>query len=200
MTSKAPVLGLSEPPAIGPKLQAERKARNLTLAELARASGVSRSMLSEIERGDANPTYGTLWHLTRALGLDMTSLLSGASDETRAIDHQTEHSTPVIRSADGTCTLQILSPAALVSITEWYLLSFEPGGQLISEPHAHGTVEHLHCTEGEITVRSGGSETRLCAGETARYAADVEHGLVSAGRAGAKAFLVVAFDLSKKTR
>lgn len=199
-TDKGPVSGLNEPPAIGPRLQAQRKSRNLTLAELAKASGVSRSMLSEIERGDANPTYGTLWLLTRALGLDITSLISGASEETRAIDHQTEHSTPLIRSADGTCTLHILSPAAMVSVTEWYLLSFEPGGQLVSEPHAHGAVEHLHCTEGEIEVRSGGSTTLLHAGETARYAADVEHGLVSTGPTGAKAFLVVAFDPTKRTR
>lgn len=200
MTDRVPVSGLSEPPAIGPRLQAQRKSRNLTLAELAKASGVSRSMLSEIERGDANPTYGTLWLLTRALGLDITSLISGASDETRAIDHQTEHSTPVIRGADGTCTLHILSPAAMVSVTEWYLLSFEPSGQLISEPHAQGTVEHLHCTEGEISVRSGESQTLLQAGETARYAADVEHALVSIGPMGAKAFLVVAFDPAKRTR
>jgi transcriptional regulator with XRE-family HTH domain len=54
---------------------------NLTLAELAAMSGVSRSMLSEIERGNANPTYGTLWHLTRALKIDLNSLISGASEE-----------------------------------------------------------------------------------------------------------------------
>lgn len=186
------------PPAIGPRLQAERKARRLTLAELAEASGVSRSMLSEIERGDANPTYATLWHLTQALGLDIARLIKGASDETRAIDHLKEHSTPVIRGTDGTCRLQILSPATMVSITEWYLLSFEPQGRLISEPHAQGTREHLHCIEGEISVTSGGSETRLCAGETARYAADVEHGLVSIGASGARAFLVVAFDPARR--
>ena len=46
------------PPEIGPRLQAYRKDLNLTLAELAAMSGVSRSMLSEIERGNANPTYG----------------------------------------------------------------------------------------------------------------------------------------------
>jgi len=48
------------PPDIGPRLQAYRKAQGLTLAALAAKSGISRSMLSEIERGSANPTYGTL--------------------------------------------------------------------------------------------------------------------------------------------
>ena len=181
-----------QPPAIGPRLRAYRKAQGLTLTELATLSGVSRSMLSEIERGNANPTYGTLWHLTRALDIDLNSLIKGASEEPLPIDHQSEHSTPTIRSADGSCTLQILSPASMVSILEWYLLRFEPGGRLVSDPHAAGTTEHLHCTEGEIIVRSGGSETVIQAGETARYAADVEHSLVSGSQGGAKAFLVVA--------
>ena len=187
-----------QPPAIGPRLQAYRKTQGLTLTELATSSGVSRSMLSEIERGHANPTYGTLWHLTRALDIDLNSLINGASEETLPIDHQSEHSTPTMRSADGSCTLQILSPASMVSILEWYLLRFEPGGRLVSDPHAAGTTEHMHCTEGEIIVRSGGSETIIQAGETARYAADVEHSLVSGGRGGAKAFLVVASAFVKE--
>ncbi|WAX97293.1 XRE family transcriptional regulator [Aminobacter sp. NyZ550] len=181
------------PPEIGPRLQAYRKQQNLTLADLATRSGVSRSMLSEIERGNANPTYGTLWHLTRALNIDLNRLISGASEERGdRIDLQPENLTPTIRSADGSCTLQILSPAGMVPLIEWYLLSFELKGKLISDPHGTGTIEHLHCTEGEIVVRSAGNEMIVRAGETARYAADVAHSLTSVGPAGARAFLVVA--------
>ena len=183
----------SNPPEIGPRLQAYRKERGLTLAELATMSGVSRSMLSEIERGNANPTYGTLWNLTRALKIDLNRLISGASEErSDRIDVQPQNMTPTIRSGDGSCTLQILSPADMVSIVEWYMLTFEPSGTLVSDPHGAGTTEHLHCTEGEIVVRSAGSETVVRAGQTARYAADVPHSLTSAGHSGAKAFLVVA--------
>ncbi|CAN7582602.1 XRE family transcriptional regulator [Rhizobium sp. LjRoot98] len=183
------------PPEIGPRLQAYRKELNLTLAELAAMSGVSRSMLSEIERGNANPTYGTLWHLTRALKIDLNSLIGGASEERGGgsiIDLQPGNLTPTIRSADGSCTLQILSPANMVSLIEWYLLSFEPEGELASDPHGAGTIEHLHCTKGEILVRSAGSTMTVRAGETARYAADVPHSLKSVGPVGAGAFLVVA--------
>lgn len=181
-----------DPPEIGPRLQAHRKEQKLTLADLAVMSGVSRSMLSEIERGKANPTYGTLWHLTRALNIDLNSLISGASEERDdRIDLQPENLTPTIRSADGSCTLQILSPAGMVSLIEWYLLGFEPQGQLISDPHGAGTIEHLHCIEGDMMVRSAGSTMSVRAGETARYAADVPHSLTSTGTRGAKAFLIV---------
>lgn len=179
------------PPAIGPRLQTFRKAKSMTLAQLAEVSGVSRSMLSEIERGRANPTYATLWHLTRALETDLNSLVQGAREQNPgSIYHQTENLTPIIRSADGTCTLQILSPASMVSQVEWYLLRFDPNGRLNSQPHGAGTTEHIHCLEGEIIVRSGELETVVRAGETARYAADLAHALVSPS--GAKAFLVVA--------
>lgn len=184
----------ASPPEIGPRLQSYRKELNLTLAELAAMSGVSRSMLSEIERGNANPTYGTLWHLTRALNIDLNSLVSGASEErgSSLIDLQPGNLTPTIRSSDGTCTMQILSPASMVSLIEWYLLSFEVQGALISDPHGAGTVEHLHCTKGEIVVRSADNTMVVRAGETARYPADVPHSLTSAGSVGASAFLVVA--------
>lgn len=181
------------PPEIGPRLQAFRKEQKLTLAELAARSGVSRSMLSEIERGNANPTYGTLWHLTRALNIDLNSLISGASEERASrIDLQPENLTPTIRSADGSCTLQILSPAGMVPLIEWYLLNFETDGKLVSDPHGAGTIEHLHCIDGEIVVRSAANEMIVRAGETARYEADVPHSLTSVGPVGARAFLVVA--------
>ncbi len=51
---------------IGPIIQRERKARHLTLERLAALSGVSRSMLSQIERGESNPIFAVLWGLTQA--------------------------------------------------------------------------------------------------------------------------------------
>lgn len=182
------------PPEIGPRLQALRKERRLTLADLSSLAGVSRSILSEIERGNVNPTYGTLWHLTQALGIDLNSLISGASEERGdRIDLQPENLTPTIRSADGSCTLQILSPASMVALIEWYLLTFDQDGTLVSDPHSAGTMEHLHCIEGEMVVRSAASQMVVKAGETARYSAEVPHSLTSIGPTPARAFLVVAF-------
>ena len=54
-------------PRIGPAIQKERKLRKLTLEQLSVQSGVSKSMLSQIERGEANPTFAVVWSLTQAL-------------------------------------------------------------------------------------------------------------------------------------
>lgn len=181
-----------KPPAIGPRLREMRKARKLTLEALARQAGVSRSLLSEIERGEANPTYGTLWTLTRTLGIDFEHLVDGARENAPlAIDRQSANLTPEIRSGDGTCRLKILSPPGMVSLVEWYMLSFELQGSLVSDPHEAGTHEHLHCLAGRLKVRSAEAEALLEPGDTARYRADVPHAIESYGDIPAEAFLVV---------
>jgi transcriptional regulator with XRE-family HTH domain len=55
------------PPAVGAKLQALRQARKLSLDELSKLAGVSKSMLSQVERNLANPTVVVLWRLATAL-------------------------------------------------------------------------------------------------------------------------------------
>src|SRR5215510_4211100 len=78
------------PPPIGGKLHLIRKARNLTLSQVEELSGVSKSMLSQIERGKVNPTFATLWHLTQSLGIDIGELLEkarSAAGRMRAIEH-----------------------------------------------------------------------------------------------------------------
>lgn len=63
-------------PDVGQKIKALRTERKLTLDGLAKASGVSKSMLSQIERGLTNPTLATIWSLTQSLGIDISSLLA----------------------------------------------------------------------------------------------------------------------------
>ena len=56
------------------RLKEERAAKGLSLDALAKLSGVSRSMLSQIERGESSPTVASLWNLTRALNIDFSTL------------------------------------------------------------------------------------------------------------------------------
>ena len=58
-------------------LRAARKTRGLSLDAVAKLSGVSRSMVSQIERGESSPTVATLWNLTQALQVDFAGLLEG---------------------------------------------------------------------------------------------------------------------------
>src|SRR5689334_576037 len=121
------------PPPLGPRLKSIRKERSLSLDDLAKLSGVSKSMLSQIERGVANPTFATLWSLTTALQLELPELIGLQSDVSRpGIDLVASGFTPEIRTDDGLCVLRILSPTQSAGLVEWYDLTIHPGGALIS--------------------------------------------------------------------
>jgi transcriptional regulator with XRE-family HTH domain len=192
-SSMAQMAARAPAPPIGPRLLGGPPPP-MTLDELADVSGVSRSMLSQVERGVANPTYGTLWSLTQALGVQLSELVGDGASEVRgesAVEVQAGNFTPLIRSEDGRCTLRILSPAHRAGSIEWYELQVDPGGALRSEPHARGANEHLTVVEGVLSVVAGASTAQVEPGATARYAADRPHEIRNDGAVPARAFLVV---------
>lgn len=183
------------PPAVGSKLQEIRKAQKLSLDELSKRAGVSKSMLSEVERNQANPTVGVLWRLASALGISLTDLLGNAPADkvTPTVELVPAHAIPVTTSPDGKCTLRILGPIALAGKVEWYELALESGGVLASEPHEAGAKEHLSVLNGTLTVQAAESSKVLKAGDSARYAVDVQHSIRNTGKGAAKALLVVEY-------
>ena len=183
------------PPAVGARLQVLRQSHKLTLDELSRRAGVSKSMLSQIERNQANPTVAVVWRLANALAVDLAELLSEepARADTPAITLVADHATPVIRSTDGKCELRILGPIELAGRLEWYKLSIESGGVLASEAHERGAREHLTVLSGQVLVKAAGAQQKVVHGETARYQVDVHHALSNPGKTAATALLVVEY-------
>ncbi|MGV3652181.1 MAG: helix-turn-helix domain-containing protein [Devosia sp.] len=184
----------TSPPEIGPALLAARKARRLTLEQLAQLSSVSRSMLSQIERGETNPTFAVLWNLTQALGIDFADLIAGGPNASQpAIATMTPAQTPEIIGGGGSCRLRILSPARLAGLSEWYLLDIDAGGVLESAPHPEGAFEHFTALSGRFEIRAGNEVRTLSAGETARYPADREHAIANTGTGPASGLLVLLY-------
>lgn len=167
-------------------LREARKARGLSLDAVAKLSGVSRSMVSQIERGESSPTVATLWNLTQALQVDFAGLLEGRPAP--GIDVTRAAAAPVIARSPG-IRIRILSPAEAVGEHEVYDLAFAAGAAMISDPHSVGCREHLTVIDGEMTVVSGDEEEHLGPGDTARYAADRPHAIRANG--AARAILIV---------
>jgi transcriptional regulator with XRE-family HTH domain len=181
----------SEPPRVGSTLQALRQTQGLSLDELSRKAGVSKSMLSQIERNLANPTVAVVWRLATALGVGVGDLLDAARPVLPAIVTVPAHATPALKSPDGKCALRILGPIELAGQFEWYELTVQPGGTLESQPHEPGSREHLSVLAGTLEVRAGADGSRLKTGETARYAVDLPHAIHNPGKTVASALLVV---------
>jgi len=171
------------------RLKEARRAHGLSLDAVAKLSGVSRSMVSQIERGESSPTIATLWNLTRALQVDFAGLLEDRPP-TDSIEVMRAGQLPSIDRRGEGCRLVILSPPEEAGSHELYELQFSAGGLLDSQPHRRGAREQISVIEGQVSVQSGMAEERLEAGDTARYAADVTH-RISAPNGAARVFLVV---------
>jgi transcriptional regulator with XRE-family HTH domain len=181
-----------QPPRVGLTLLGLRQAQGLSLDELSRKAGVSKSMLSQIERNQANPTVAVVWRLATALGVDVGELLrDGRPAVAPSIVTVPSQATPTLKTADGRCELRILGPIELAGQFEWYELTVQPGGALESQPHEPGSREHLSVLSGSLEVSAGDDTTRLKTGETARYAVDLPHAIRNAGKSQAQALLVV---------
>lgn len=171
------------------RLKEARRAKGLSLEAVANLSGVSRSMVSQIERGESSPTISTLWNLTRALQVDFAGLLEDA-DSTDQIEVLRSSEVPSIDNMGQACRISILSPPEEAGGHEVYDIRFGKNGALNSHPHARGAQEQLTVLEGAVRVTSGSAAMELQQGDTARYAADVTHA-IAALKGPARVFLIV---------
>ncbi len=179
------------PPEVGATLQKLRQARGLTLDDLSRAAGVSKSMLSQIERDQANPTIAVAWRLANALGIGIGELLSAEKRPVDTIRVLEAHELPTLPGDHAGYTLRILGPMELAGKFEWYELTLVPGGELASNPHDPGATEHLTVLQGSLELEVRGEKKKLKTGATARYQADCPHAIRNVSKSDAKALMVV---------
>lgn len=174
------------------RLKQARQSRSLSLDALAKLSGVSKSMLSQIERGESSPTVASMWNLTKALDVDFSGLLDSEPGERSPIREIIRaEQTPVIMSQGKGCKIRILSTPESVGDTEIYDLEFEANACLDSEPHRSGCMENLTVLSGSLVVASDGVTEVINKGDTVRYVADRPHSIQAKSRK-ARAILIVS--------
>lgn len=171
------------------RLRALRKKKGWTLEQLSSLSGVSRSMLSQIERGAANPTLGVAFRIAQAFGLSLGDLVDAPTGAPKIDIIRADDSRHLFRD-DDQCRIRTLSPLHLEKDVEFYELILKPGGALVSAPHFEGTREFLAVEKGSVRLTSGEETCELHKGDSAHYPADVPHKIENIGRGEAVAFLV----------
>jgi len=174
---------------LGQTVQRLRKAYNLSLSELSQQSGVAKSIISQIERNETNPTLATIWRLAQALDVSIERVLQTAEDEP-FLEKTSRTDTPILLSDDGKCRLEIIGWIKTVDWLQCYELSAGPGGVLASEAHQRGSVECLSVRAGVLEVEVAGMKETVKAGETLRYRCDRPHIIRNASATPAQANMV----------
>ena len=157
---------------VAENLRVKRKARGMSLDDLAKASGVSRAALSQVETCKTNPTVGLLWKIAVGLGVPFQDLLGEAA---RGATILRRGEAQVLRSLDGKLESRPLAPAGTTPMVELYELRLSPRAVHASEPHAAGTNELLVVLSGALRLRLGDEAYDLSAGDSVSFAADRPH-------------------------
>src|SRR5437764_7484175 len=127
---------------LGTRVKQLRTLKGWSLEALATASGVSRSMLSQIEREQANPTLAVTMRIAQAFAMSLGDLLE-MPDATSSVTVIRGEDRAFHYRSDKFCRLRTLSPLNLEKDVEFYEVQLQPSGALRRAPHFEGTREFL---------------------------------------------------------
>jgi len=176
---------------VGENLRRQRIRRGLSLERLAKVSGVSRSMLGQIETGQSVPTIKTVWRIATALNLPFASLLVDAQRPlTRLL---TAPDSKTLRSQDGSFSSRALFPYDEERKVEFYELRLKPRTSEHADAHAPGTRENLVVSQGALEVTVAGELHRLSEGDAIIFEASVPHVYHNPGGTEALMYLVMTY-------
>ena len=152
--------------------RAIREEKKLTLDAAAAATGVSRSMLAQIEKGEVNPTISVLWKMANGYKVSFTSLVERPSDPVRLV--RREELTPLTEDGGRYLNYPIF-PFDEGTLFETYRIVIKSGGALAAQPHLAGAEEYITVFAGELELTVGEERFTLEKGDSIRFRADAAH-------------------------
>lgn len=177
------------PTIIGINLKKIRKNKQMTLETLSQISGVSISMLGEIERGVTNPTITILWKIADGLKISLSDLIQ-----------QHEPDISVVYQKDAAASLigdsyKILSLFKFDADKKFEVFCklLEPGAYFESEGHRFGVEEYLFICGGTLTLNVGNKEYLLSQGDAIRFSGENIHSYHNQGETTVSAFTILYY-------
>lgn len=184
---------------VGANLSEQRTLRGLSLDDVAREAGVSRTLLGQIENGKATASIGIIWKLAYTLGVPFSTLLSTDTSYGTTVSHR--KTAKKLTGTDGRFSSRALftlgrANAALgrANAAEFYELWLAPHSREEAEPHRRGTRENLVVTSGKLELRIGSERVLLDVGDAVNFAADVPHSYINPGSDECWMYLVMNYD------
>ncbi len=176
---------------VGANLRRLRRQRGLSLDSLAKVSGVSRAMLSQIEIGQSVPSINVVFKVARAFGLPFSALL--ASSAARRVHLMPAKTAKTLRSTSGEFSSRALFPFSAKRRTEFYELRLSAGGVEYADAHAAGTMENLIVVRGEVEITISCGQYVLPAGDALLFQADEPHKYRNLANEEALIYLVMTY-------
>ena len=179
---------------VSANLKQERNARGLSLDDLAREAGVSRTLLGQIEIGTTTPSIGIVWKIAQALGVPFSRLLSTGPNTPRVgttLTHRDK--AKKLLGADGRFSSRALYPLGDGHAAEFYELWLAPHSNHDADAHRPGTRENLIVTAGKLELRIGTETVHLNKGDGVNFSADQTHSYINRSSEDCWMYLVMNY-------
>jgi len=176
---------------LGSRVKDLRKRRRITLEALAERSGVSRAMLSKVERGEKNPTLVVAARIAEGFAVTLSGLLG--TEERREVIVVPREKRMVMKDPETGFERQLLSPSFGARGIE-FVRNVVPKESTSGEfpPHRKGVEEYLVVERGRLRAVLGGEEHVLEEGDALFFEADVPHRFDNAGEGECSYYLVIS--------
>ena len=179
---------------VGRNIKRLREEKKLTLDGAAGVTGVSRSMLAQIEKGDVNPTISVLWKIANGYKVSFSSLIETSMEEMTVVREQ--DILPIREDGGGYVNYPIF-PFDDRKMFETYRIVIEPEGKLCAQPHLVGTEEFITVFRGNVGIEANGRRWELSEGDSIRFKADVPHGYWNMGDSQAQLSMIIFYGRQK---
>jgi len=174
---------------IGERLRELREARNISMRALASRSGLSANALSMIERGKASPSVSTLYKLSEALGISITSFFASAGDRKQIVFLKSDERT---RMSFTRGVFEGLGGEQFVGRVEPFMLTLENNANSGPRTMSHTGHEFVFCLRGELEYQVERQLFHLQAGNSLLFAAHLKHKWKNPGRNVATALIIIS--------
>jgi XRE family transcriptional regulator, regulator of sulfur utilization len=176
---------------VAENLKSYREARNLSLDKLSQATGVSKSMLSQIENGNANPSISTLLKISSGLKMSFTALLKERRPAMSVVDNA--QGEPIL-SEDRETRLYSLFPFEAGNRFEIYYFEMDIGARRVSEKCLVDHVaEYVFVQQGLLKVSVGENDSTVHADQSMTFDASQQHVYTNIGSEMIKATMMLYY-------
>ena len=176
--------------AVADNLRNIRENRGLSLDQLSELTGVSKSMLRQIETGKSSPTIATIWKIANGLRLSFTALLRKPAVQAEVRSFKGEK--PLTAESEHYRVFPMI-PFEPQQSFETYYIEIDPGTQFSGEPHEGNVYEYVFVISGKLQISVEDKAYEISRGEFLQFQANCPHKYRCLGKKTASAIMQISY-------
>ncbi|MBC2703691.1 MAG: helix-turn-helix transcriptional regulator [Desulfobacula sp.] len=175
---------------VASNLKTIRESRKISLDRLSELTGVSKSMLRQIEIGKSSPTIGTIWKIANGLKVSFTSLLRKPVVEAKVRSFR--EGKPLTAESEHYRVYPLI-PFEPEQSYETYFFEMDPDTVFSGEPHEGNVYEYVFVIKGQLEINVDGKTFSINENEFLQFQANCPHDYKCIGKKMVSAIMQISY-------